>query len=327
MTASEPKLRFSPVGSTGLSVSSIGFGTSALGDMPETYGYNVDEKRARETLRAIFDGPSNFIDTSRVYGLGNSEIRIGDAIEERGGLPKDFVLSTKLDRDLDTGLFNASQARRSLDQSLKALRIDQIPILHLHDPEYASDLRDVTRDGGAIDELFKIKEQGLVKAVGLAMGRLDIMGPLVRAYPFDTLISHNRYTLLNRSADALFSYAHDRGIAIFNAAPYAGGVLAKGSVSMPRITYQEASDEGLNSVRAIESLCDHYNVPMGAAALQFSINDPRITSTLIGVSKGPRVFETFDWMATSIPSDLLEFLHTIRYEVTDPEKMREYSAT
>jgi D-threo-aldose 1-dehydrogenase len=103
--------------------------------------------------------------------------------------------------------------------------------------------------------------------------------------------------------------------------------LAKGSVSMPRITYQEASDEGLNSVRAIESLCDHYNVPMGAAALQFSINDPRITSTLIGVSKGPRVFETFDWMATSIPSDLLEFLHTIRYEVTDPEKMREYSAT
>ena len=51
----------------------ICFGTSGLGGMPATYGYSVDEERARATVHAVFDGPANFIDTSRNYGLGRSE--------------------------------------------------------------------------------------------------------------------------------------------------------------------------------------------------------------------------------------------------------------
>ena len=75
------------LGRTDLMVTSVCFGTSGLGDMPDTYGYGVDEARARATLHAIFDGPANFIDTSRNYGSGRSEERIGAAIRERGGLP------------------------------------------------------------------------------------------------------------------------------------------------------------------------------------------------------------------------------------------------
>ena len=52
------------IGDTGLEVSALGFGTSALGDMPDTYGYSVDGERARATLRKIFDGPGHFLDTS-----------------------------------------------------------------------------------------------------------------------------------------------------------------------------------------------------------------------------------------------------------------------
>ena len=89
--------------------------------MPDTYGYAVDVERAQATVRAIFDGPVNFLDTSNNYGLGRSEERIGDVIRERGGLPKNFVISTKLDRDMETGRFDASRARRSLEESLKRL--------------------------------------------------------------------------------------------------------------------------------------------------------------------------------------------------------------
>src|ERR1700728_1618169 len=78
------------LGRTDLRVTPICFGTSGLGDMPDTYGYGVDEARARATLHAIFDGPANFIDTSRNYGLGRSEERISAAIRERGGLPAGF---------------------------------------------------------------------------------------------------------------------------------------------------------------------------------------------------------------------------------------------
>ncbi len=136
MSNSDP-IRNAKLGRTNLVVSNICFGTSALGNMPDTYGYAVDEERARETIRAIFDGPINFLDTSRNYGFGRSEQRIGEVIRERG-LPAGFVISTKLDRDMDTNRFDAPRARRSLEESLEALGLDHIQLLHLHDPEHTA---------------------------------------------------------------------------------------------------------------------------------------------------------------------------------------------
>ncbi|WP_343079097.1 aldo/keto reductase [Ostreiculturibacter nitratireducens] len=312
------------IGKTGLEVTDICFGASALGDMPDTYGYAVDEERARATVRAVFDGPVNFLDTSRNYGFGRSEERIGAVIRERGGLPDGFVLSTKLDRDMETGRFDAARARQSIEESLKALSLDRVQILHLHDPEHARDLKEITREGGALDELFKIKEEGLADAVGLAMGRVDMMFPILRDWPFDTLISHNRYTILNRSADEMFDYAHKAGMAIFNAAPFAGGVLAKGSAAMPRVTYQEADAEALAPVREVEALCAEYGVAPGAAALGFSLRDPRITSTIVGVSKPERVAQTLEWAGASIPEEAWKAFEGFAHSSEDPESNREY---
>ena len=111
-----------PLGRTGLTVSGICFGMSALGNMPDTYGYAVDTDTATTTIRAIFDSPINFLDTSRNYGFGRSEERIGSVIHERGGLPQEFVISTKLDRDMNTGRFDAdhrAQHRRPARQRLE----------------------------------------------------------------------------------------------------------------------------------------------------------------------------------------------------------------
>jgi D-threo-aldose 1-dehydrogenase len=52
------------LGSTGLSVSTVCIGCAPLGDMPETFDYRVSEERARETLRAVFESPINFLDTA-----------------------------------------------------------------------------------------------------------------------------------------------------------------------------------------------------------------------------------------------------------------------
>src|SRR5579863_1344367 len=187
---STPSLAQRPLGRTGLMVSPICFGTSGLGDMPDTYGYSVDEERARATVRAIFDGPVNFIDTSRIYGVGRSEARIGAVIRERG-LPEGVVVSTKLDRDPKTHIFDASQARRSIEESLKALGLEKIDLLQLHDPEHAASFAQATGRDGALGELFRIKEEGLATAVGLAAGRTDLMLPLLRQWDFDAIITHN----------------------------------------------------------------------------------------------------------------------------------------
>ena len=313
------------IGSTGVAVTPIMFGTSGLGSMPDTYGYAVDEERALATIRAVFDSPVNCLDTSNNYGFGRSEERVGAVIRELGGLPKDFVVSTKLDRDMETNRLDASRARRSLEESLERLGLDRVQILHLHDPERCASIEEVTGKGGALEELVKMKEEGLADAIGLAMGRVDMMfGILRQGWPFDAIISHNRYTLLNRSADELFDWAHSRGIAILNAAPYASGVLAKGSAEMPIITYMPADDDALEPVRAIESVCNNHNTGTGPAALQFSMKDPRIASTIVGVSRPERVSETLVWAETSIPFSVWDDLSGLSYSSADPEADREY---
>jgi D-threo-aldose 1-dehydrogenase len=312
------------LGRTDLMVTPIGFGTSGLGDMPDTYGYSVEADRAKATVEAIFSGPANFLDTSRIYGMGRSEERIGAVIRERGGLPAGFVISTKLDRDPETNRFDASQARRSLEQSLKALGLERIDLLHLHDPEHSRSLEETTGRDGGLGELFRIKEEGLVKAVGLAAGRVDIMTPLLRDWDFDALITHNRFTLPNRNAGAMMDLAVAKRIAVLNAAPYAGGVLAKGSGSYARYVYQKANDAVLDPIRRIEEICARHGVPPGAAALQFSMRDPRVTSTICGVSKPERVAQTLEWARFPIPVALWEELKAVPFSTDDPEAARDY---
>ena len=253
-------------------------------------------------MRAIFDGPANFLDTSRIYGMGRSEERIGAVIRERGGLPAGFVLSTKLDRDFETNVFDAARARRSLEQTLEALGLDRIDLLHLHDPEHSRSVSEATGRDGALGELFRIREEGLAKAVGLAAGTVEMMMPLLRDWDFDALITHNRFTLVNRNAEEMFDFAEAKGIAVLNAAPYAGGILAKGSSDYPRYVYQEATPKRcwIRS-RGIEAICARHDAPPGAAALQFSMRDWRVTSTICGVSKPERVAQTLDWARFPIP--------------------------
>ncbi len=313
------------IGATGVKITSLMFGTSGLGHMPDTYGYGVDEARARVTLEAIFEGPVNCLDTSNNYGMGRSEERIGDAIRARGGLPEGFVISTKLDRDMETRRLDGSRARRSLETSLDRLGVDRVGLLHLHDPEHCADLDEITGPGGALDALFRMKEEGLADAVGLAMGRLDIMMPILKDWPFDALINHNRWTLLNRSAGEMFDHAYERGIAVLNAAPFAGGVLAKGADVMPKISYSPADDRALEPVRTIESLTREFGVATGAAALQFSTRDPRIASTIVGVSRPERVQEMLDWDEIAVPDELQTALAALPADMSDPEAHRDFN--
>ncbi|MFL5587049.1 MAG: aldo/keto reductase, partial [Ktedonobacteraceae bacterium] len=134
-----------PLGSTGLQVTPICIGTAPLGSMPETFAYEVPEERALATVRAFFagthnnkSGSYNFLDTAASYGDGESERRIGIVLHELGGLPPGFVLATKADRDLHTGVFTGPQMRRSVERSLRLLGLEQLQLVYLHDPEHIS---------------------------------------------------------------------------------------------------------------------------------------------------------------------------------------------
>lgn len=317
-------MKLSVLGTSRVEVPPLCFGTTTLGSMPMTYGYEVDEERARATIHAILDGPAKFIDTSRNYGSGRSEARIGAVIRERGGLPPDAVISTKLDRDMETRRLDADQARRSIEESLEALHLNSVDILHLHDPEYAADLGSVIREGGALDALFKMKEEGICKAVGLAAGPIDLMMPIIQDWPFDALITHNRFTLVNRNAVPMLDLADSRGIAILNAAPYNGGIFAKGSDEHDLFVYQKTNPDTIGPVQRIETICEESGIPTGALALQFSMKDPRVTSTICGVSRPERVRQTLEWANYTIPNEVWARVDALPFRTDDPEASRVY---
>ena len=311
---------------TGLEVTELSFGTSSLGSMPDTYGYEVSEDRAQKTLNRFFQGPVNMLDTSRNYAMGESEKRIGKAIKENGGWPNGFLLSTKLDRNMDTLVLDKNRVRESLEESLKTLNVDSVDILFLHDPEYAKDINDITKKGGAMDELFKIKNEGLAKAAGVAMGKVDIMFPLIKDWDFDVIINHNRYTLINREANEMYDYASSKNIAIFNAAPYAGGVLAKGPDNFKKVTYQDATEEKLAPAREFEKVCKKHNVELGAAALQFSLRDNRITSTICGVTSVESIEKNLVWANAEISGEFWDEISKLPFSTNDPESERVFTS-
>lgn len=291
-----------PFGRTNLEVTKICAGGASLGGMPYG-GYRVSESQAIETLIHIFDSPIKFLDTALLYE--ESELRIGKAIKEFGGLPKNFVIATKADRNPDTGDFSAEQVMRSIEKSLKLLGIGSLPVVYLHDPEHSSLIfEQIMSIQGAVNQLQKLKEKGLIEHIGISGGPIDMMIDYVNSGVFEAVITHNRYTLLNRLAEPLIDKASQLGLAVVNAAIYSGGILAKGLHAYPYYYYQRINEDIANKVKLLEHLCGKYQVPLAAAGIQFSLRNPRITSTVIGMSSPKEVDENLALAEVEIPESL-----------------------
>ncbi|MEI7688267.1 MAG: aldo/keto reductase [Planctomycetota bacterium] len=310
-----------PCGKTPYSITPLCVGAAPLGSMPESFAYEVSEPQAFATLRAFFQSSINFLDTAASYGDGESERRIGLVLKELGGVPPGFVIASKADRDMKSGDFSGDQIKRSVERSLRLLGVDSLPIMHLHDPEWTT-FENVMSKGGPLEVLQKFRDEKVIGAIGMAGGPVDMEIRYVKTGAFDALITHNRYCLINRSADELLTLAHGMGMAVFNAAPYGSGVLAKGPTAYPRFAYQEASSVVMERVIKLDALCKAANVPLAAAALQFSLRDPRFTSTIVGVSKPERIQQTLDLAAVKIPDDLWGRLDAVGFDVDDPEATR-----
>lgn len=309
-----PLRKFGP---TELHVTPLCVGTSGLSSMPQTFGYEVSEERALATLRAAFHSPINFMDTAAGYGDGASERLIGMVLGELGGeLPDGYVLATKVDRDSMTGDFSGEQAKRSIERSLQLLGLDYIQILFLHDPEVTT-FENIMQPGGAVDVMKRYQEEGVVGHLGVAGGPVALMMRYCETGAFEAVLTHNRYTLLNRAAEPLLQMATQRGMAILNAAPYGGGMLSRGPDEFPRYAYRAADEVTLERAHKMQAICNEYGVPLAAAALQFSMRDPRIVSTVVGVTKPERIEQTLGFAAQNISDEVWARLEGVGFDTTE----------
>jgi D-threo-aldose 1-dehydrogenase len=299
------------LGRTGLQVSPVCVGTSPLASMPQLYGYEVSPQRAEDTIRAVLDSPFNFLDTSNNYGGGTAEERIGHVLAAAGGMPDGFVLATKVDADPVTGDFSGDRVKRSAQESLRRLGLDRIQLLYLHDPEFHLTFAQAMAPGGAVEALADLRDQGVAAHLGVGGGDVPLLREFAATGQFGVVLNHNRFTLVDRGAEPLIGQCADQGLAFVNAAPYGGGMLVKGPDAQPDYAYRPARDQVRDAVRAMQRACAGYGVPLAAAALQFSARDPRVASTVVGVSEPGRVKELAALLAVPIPDALWDELETL----------------
>jgi D-threo-aldose 1-dehydrogenase len=197
-----------------------------------------------------------------------------------------------------------------VSESLQRLGLDHLQVVYLHDPEKIT-FTEATAPGGAVDALIQLREEGVIKYLGVAGGPIDLMRQYLATGVFETVISHNRYTLVDQSAEPLLNDAVQRGIAFVNAAPYGGGMLVKGPDLVPKYCYQPANADTLDRVRKMQQICESYAVPLAAAALQFSLRESRIVSTIVGITEPDRVEQTLRLADWPIPDKLWEDLNPL----------------
>lgn len=296
------------LGATGLRVSPVTLGGGPLGSMPETFGYEVAERDAIDLVRAVLDSDIRTIDTSNGYSDGRSEIRIGKAIAEHGGLPEDALVITKTDpRGAD---YSGDRVRRSLEESRERLGIAPLPVVHLHDPEF-HDFNAITGRGGAVDALVAARESGEVGHIGLAGGDVRVMARYLELDVFEILLVHSRWTLVDRSAGALIERAREKGMAVVNAAVLGGGILADSTGSQRSYGYRPAPPATLEAVSRMREACARHGTDLGTAAIRFSTRDPRIATTVVGISRREHIGPTVDAATADLPDELWAELETL----------------
>jgi D-threo-aldose 1-dehydrogenase len=273
--------------------------------MPENFGHEVTYADGVALVSSILESPIRWIDTSNGYSGGESERRIGAGIAHHGGLPDDFLIATKV--DAQNGDYSGGRVRASVAESKERLGLSFLPLVYLHDPEY-HDFDIVAEAGGAVSTLMALRNEGAIGHVGLAGGNVHEMSRYLALGGFEVILIHNRWTLVDRSATDLISQAERAGVAVVNAAIYGGGILANPSGGSTSYGYRPATEQTLAAIAEMDKACRDFGTDLATAALQASVQDDRISATVVGFSKPSRLTRMLDSLSVELPSALFERL-------------------
>jgi D-threo-aldose 1-dehydrogenase len=297
----------------------IGRGSLVFGGAPIAGLYApVSGEAAAATLQAAWDAGIRAFDTAPHYGVGLSERRLGDFL---AGRPRaEFVVSTKVGRRLvpATGSvdgaeqfygtpalsrvrdYSAGGALRSLEDSLRRLRLDRADIALIHDPDdHMAEALD-----GAYPALARLRADGAVGAIGIGVNSVPVAEWFVSRCDLDCVMVAGRYTLLDDSAaHSLFPLCRARGVAVLAAGVFNGGILAH-PADGARYDYAPAAPAVLARARRIAEVCARYDVPVAAAALRYVLRHPAVTAAVVGVRSPEEAGADAGYLGFPIPDAL-----------------------
>src|SRR2546428_2860343 len=279
---------------TGLQLPILGFGASSLGQ--EFRNVNVDE--ALQSVRVALDCGLNFIDTSPFYGRGMSEILLGIALRD---VPRDrYTLCTKLGRyDLQHFDFSAKRVAESVDVSLHRLGTDHLDIILCHDIEFVR-MQQIVDE--TLPALRQVQRQGKVRFIGFSGYPQKIFRFICDRTDVDCVLSYNQYTLQNtRFADETIPYLKATGVGILNAGPFSARLLT----NAPLPAWLKEPENVKAAARRAAEHCARKGVDIAMLALQFSLANPDIATTVSGSANPDNIRNWVKWAAEPIDRQLL----------------------
>jgi len=307
-----------PLGTSGVRVTRLMFGGAPIGGLFAA----VDEDTAQATLEAAWAAGIRAFDTAPHYGVGLSELRIGRFL---AGRPRgEYVVSTKVGRMLvptadnvegAEGFYGTPKLTRvrdysrdgvlaSLEASLDRLGTGHIDIALIHDPDdHGPEALD-----GAYPALAELRAQGVVGAIGAGMNQAEMLEWFLPRTDLDCVLVAGRYTLLDtRAAATLFPECQRRGVAVLAAGVFNSGVLADPG---PAATYdyRPASPGVMDRARRIAAACARHGLPIGAAALQFTLHHPAVTAAIAGARSPDEIVTDAQYLACDVPGALFDEL-------------------
>ena len=286
-------MHYNPLGSTGLEVSAVSFGTSPLGNM---FGV-ADEAAARHAIGRALDAGINVFDSSPYYGGGLAEERLGRAL---GGQRDHVVLATKAGRyGLESFDFTPATIRASLERSLRLLRVEAVDVFQLHDIEYGN-LDDVF--GDAYLEMVKLRDEGMCRFIGMTGYPTATLRAAVESVDLDVVLTYAHHTLLDTCLQTtLLPHARRRHVGVINAAAVALGLLTPHG---PRIDHP-AGERIRAAARDARAVCEQRGVDISFLANQFAIQRSGCSTTVIGTVNPDHLDAAVAAADTPIDEDLL----------------------
>jgi D-threo-aldose 1-dehydrogenase len=302
----------------------LGLGGAALGGLHGP----VSEAEAEAALEAAWNGGIRYLDTAPLYGAGLGELRFGAFL--RAQPRESYVLSTKvgwLVRPLEWAErpgslpfgrvvdYSFDGTMRSIEDSLSRLGIERIDIALVHDVDPYNHGADYGRRraealDGALPALERLRDQGLVRAIGVAVNNCDVCLDFLEHARPDLFLLAGRHSLLDREAErALLPECARRGVGIIVGAPFNTGILAKGPTG--KFNHGAAPPDVLARVQAMQRVCTAHGTSLMAAALHFVLRHPVVVGVLPGPRSADQVRSVVEAFGETIPEGLWPDLETV----------------
>jgi L-galactose dehydrogenase len=290
------------LGKTGLHVSALSFGASALGGV---FG-QVDEAEGIHAVHAALELGINYFDVSPAYGATRSEIVLGRALK---GIARDrYYLSTKVGKYTQPGSYGAdtldysrARIRASLDESASRLGTGYFDIIHIHDIEYQGRKHTEWALTEGLAAAHELKCEGRIGAVSFGIYPMDLWRRIFNDCDVDAALVHNQYCLNCTRLLELLPIAKQKNIGIINGSPFGSGLLTERGPA----NWHPATPDERKLFRDAAEVCRQHGVPISKLALQFASQNPDIPTTLFSSTRAESVRRNVRWHEEPFDPNLL----------------------